>query len=88
MKQNVWTVPPKISVTTARVGQADVAIKIVRNSVLCQWTNKATLIFGNTIYVRDKVLLRKVLLVALQKMERQDEVGKFSFLWKQLRNQS
>ena len=85
MKKNIRALPPKTSKLLVKIGHKEFFIKIVRNSWICRLFSKhAVLVLGNTVYVRDKVMVRKVLFTSLFMLQKQAKIGKLKYLWTQV----
>lgn len=77
----VYTVPPKISFVHRVINGKDTKIKIVRNSLICHLTTEnETIIFGNTIYARNKIVTQKVFNRALERIKERNRVGTIRYI--------
>jgi hypothetical protein len=88
MRKNPQMVPPRIGYYTHdfRDGQGIVRIKIVRDSWLCHWLKVPAITFWNRIYVRDKVIVRKRLILELSRIRVQRQQGLWRTVWKMIQS--
>lgn len=78
-----YTVSPKISYFNRVINGKEKRIKLVRDSLICQLTNcRETVIIGNTIFARKRIVSRKVFNRALERMAVRNKMGTIRYIWK------
>lgn len=81
-----YTVPPKVSYFYRVVNGKETRIKLVRDSLICRLTSKGeSVIFGHTIYARALIVNKRVFNRALEKLKLSDKIGKWQYLWNQVK---